>query len=146
MKSGQKQKINPQECGDKGVLLPSAYQYICVSISQGANEVPVSGLRQPTPYFQQGKTFGVDAHTALAPAQHSTAESAREVEWGVCVCSFRRALYPGPCQLIVLRDLCTTKLIHSHSRWRAALAAMLPAAALQECRGSSERPPLTFFT
>lgn len=44
---------------------------ICVSISQCANEVPVSGLRQPTPYFQQGKTFGVDAHTALAPAQHS---------------------------------------------------------------------------
>lgn len=56
--------------------------------------------------------------------QPSTTQSAREVEWGVCVCSFRRALYPGPCQLVVLRDLCTTKLIHSHSRRRAALAAM----------------------
>lgn len=83
-------------------------------------------------------------HTQLW-LQPSTAGSAREVEWGVCVCSFRRALYPGPCQLVVLRDLCTTKLIHSHSRRRAALALMLPAAALQECSRSSERPPLTFL-
>lgn len=103
---------------------------ICVSISQCANEAPESGLRQPTPYLQRGKTFGVDAHTTLAPAQHS----AREVEWGVCVFSFQHALYPGPCQLVVLHDLCTTKLIHSNSRKRAALAAKFPATALQEYR------------
>lgn len=123
---------NPHECWDKCVLLPSAndYQYICVSISQRAN-VPVSGLRQPTPYFQQGKTFGLDAHTHLW-LQPSTMKSAREFEWGVCVCSFQRALYPCPCQLVVLSDLCTTKMIHTHSRRKAALAALLPATAPQE--------------
>lgn len=56
---------------------------ICVSISQRANEAPVSGLRQPTPYFQRGKTFGVDAHTPLAPAQHS---GICQRSWMGCLC------------------------------------------------------------
>lgn len=85
VKCGQKRKINPYECWDKGVLLSSAYDYhyICVSISQRANEAPVSGLRQPTPYFQRGKTSGVDAHTPLAPAQHS---GICQRSWMGCLC------------------------------------------------------------
>lgn len=83
VKRGQKRKINPYECWDKGVLLSYDYHYICVSISQRANEAPVSGLRQPTPYFQRGKTFGVDAHTPLAPAQHS---GICQRSWMGCLC------------------------------------------------------------
>lgn len=144
---GQKWKTNPfvlPECWGEGVLLLSACDYQDICMSQRTNEVPVSGPRQPTLYFSEEEHLA-KMHAPLARAQPSRI---CQRSWMGCLCvlSYQRALYPGPCQLVVL-VICAPPswLIHSHSRRRAALAAMLPATVLQECRGSSDQPLLTFL-
>lgn len=82
------------------------YQYICASISQWGAPVRSETTHALFP-VRTKNLWRRCIHLWLKP---STAESAKEVEWGVCVSSFQRALYPGSCQLVVLRDLCTTKL------------------------------------
>lgn len=75
VKCGQKQKIKATRITGQRCFITICIRF--VSISQRANEVPVSGLRQPTPYFQRGKIFGVDAHThtfGSSPAQRNLPE------------------------------------------------------------------------
>lgn len=116
-------------------------QYICASISQWGSHV------RDNPHFipseEKKKTFGEDAHTfGSSPAQQILPKKLN----GVFVLA-RSSVHSilAPVNLLSW-VICAPQswLILSPSRRRAALAVALRAPALQECRGTSGRPLLTF--
>lgn len=131
------------ECWDKGVLLPSAYDYPVYMCIYKPMRFPCQ--RQPALYSQWGKkkTFGEDAHTfGSSPAQQILPKKLN----GVFVLA-RSSVHSilAPVNLLSW-VICAPQswLILSPSRRRAALAVALRAPVLQECRGTSGRPLLTF--
>lgn len=117
-------------------------QYICASISQWGARVRSETTHALFP-VRKKKTYGEDVHTfGSSPAQRHLPKKLNGV-FVLARSSVHSILAPVNLLSCVI---CAPQswLIHSPLSRRAALAAALRAPVLQECRGSSGRPLLTF--
>lgn len=131
-------------CWDKRALLRSAYdyQYTLISVSKHTSAVPVSGLEQPTSrLISSEQNHLAKTHTPFGSrtAQRNLPKKLNGVF--VLARSSMHSAIPAPVNLLS-GVICAPPrwLIHSHSRRRAALAAMLCW-----CRSAEEAQLVLFW-